>query len=698
MTAFLLRDFLPAIGRWGRGEIEALARLEFLPESMRAGFAFAVRNCAATGLALWIAFYLELDEPYWAGMAVWMVAQPTPGMAMSKAYYRIVGTIIGAFVGLILIAFFAQVPELFILALSLWVGLCTVGSNLLRNFRAYATVLAGYTAAIVSLGTYQSPDNVFYVATARACSTIIGIACAALITELFTKHEARGKVMVKLRQVIGAAGQRCSLAPTDPLEARLAVGKPLTANLIALDAEIEFAAAESAAFRIHADGARSLLAHLFGAYSAKRALDAHLLRTLDDPRDPQTEAVLKDAIQLIGTISSMMESGKGHLLSTEISALQGRLGSLDPESSGQELTRMVSSRFIIDRLHDMLGHLGMAILDWGRIQGGWRWQPSLRLNFHQDQRLAWIHGARATLALLAAGFFWVETAWSSGASMLILASVACSLFSAAPQPDKAGMAFLEGTLVASFAAFACNFYFLANVSGFPLMVLIYVAFLMPGAIAFMNPKVSLAGLAYCVNFLGTSRPLNLMNYDIVSFINNAVASVIALCFSVLAYQLFMPPDPPAARRYVVYRIRLGIERISQWTPIPKACDWQTRMFDRINRLHNPDNPSGSSTDEWFDGGLGAMNLGNEVLRLRHLLEEGQLSEPVAHMVRTTLKSFGELVEDPSSAELIVRSVRDALEQAEPEGNIEQKRAWVRTLGVLEEMDSFFVDHPGFLRP
>lgn len=697
VTGALLRKDLEAIARSIWREICILAKLEFIPEQSRGSVLFALRSCSATALALYMAFFLQLDQPYWAGMAIWMVTQPTPGMAISKSFYRIIGTLIGSAMGVVLIAFFAQTPELFILALALWIGACTVASNLLRNFRAYATVLAGYTAAIISLGTYTNPNNVFNIAMARGSATIIGILCAAVITSLFAPHETERKVMVRLREAIVAAARRFAIPAAASLREKIAVGKPLIDELIALDAEIEYAAAESASFRIHADGARSLLAHLFGAIAAKRSLDARLQRSRD-LKDRELASIHASVMTLLGGVAEMMVGSKRKDLEAQIENLRAELAKLAPEESGKETEQIVTSRFVNDRLEDLLRHLGRAVYDFERLQGGWKWQPSLSLNFHRDQRLAWINGARAVLAVMAAGIFWVESAWSSGAGLLIQVTVACSLFAAAPRPDKAAAAFLLGGVFAAGAAFICNFYFLTNISGFPLMALIYMVFLAPGAVIFLNPKISFIGLAYCVSFLAISRPLNPMDYDIVSFLNNVIATLGGIGFGVMAYKLFLPPDPRAARRYVIYRIRLGLQRISHWNPITKPCDWQTRMFDRINRLHDPENPSGTTTDEWFDGGLSSVNLGNEVIRLRLLLAENVLSARVACMARSILTAFEELVTNPYPAELIVRTTKDALQQTQPEGDKEKRRAWYRVLGMIEEMDAFFSEHPRFLTP
>src|SRR5262252_10058551 len=101
---------------------------DWFPVAWRQPMAFAVRTWLTSVLALFIAFFLQLDEPFWAGLAVWIVAQRIPGMTLSKSFHRILGTVIGTTMGVVLIALFSQTPELFILALALWIGACTVVS------------------------------------------------------------------------------------------------------------------------------------------------------------------------------------------------------------------------------------------------------------------------------------------------------------------------------------------------------------------------------------------------------------------------------------------------------------------------------------------------------------------------------------------------------------------------------------------
>ena len=696
-AAPVLRDGLLRAGRLLVGEFVGLFQLDFLPEKWRAPLAFGLRAWLACVIAFFIAFSLQLDQPYWTGAVVWIVAQSTPGQALSKSYYRIIGTVVGAIVGLVMVALFAQTPEVFVFALALWTGACTVVGNLLRNFRSYGTMLAGFTAAIVTLGSYDNPDGAFDVAVARASCTIIGIACATAVTLIFVKAEARELVLRRLSLVIGNAARRASMPATVTVEERMASGRPLVAELIDLDTQIEFAAAESAEFRIHADGARSLLAHLFGLHAAKRAMEAHIQR-VGIPAMPELTAVYEMALRLLAEGPARIAEKKEDAWEKEIESLRLQVLKLCPEASPLEKETIIAARFVIDRLDDILRHLGRALHDWKAIHGRAIWNPSMRLDFHRDQRMACINGFRAFLAVIAAGAFWIASSWSSGAMMLTLVSVVCSLFSATPYPSKRVVSFFCGTALSGVMAYICDYYFFQNVTGFPMFALILGLFMIPGGILSLNPNTAPMGLSYCVFFLANARVYNLMDYDVSLLLNNIVATIFGVIFGGMFFLLLWPADPQAARRYVVRRIRRGLQQISQFTPVVDTDLWQTRMFDRINRLSDPTNPSSVKTDEWFDGGLAALNLGNEVLRLRNLEVQGKMSTMVTEQVRNVMHAFKHLLSNPAEAQEAIRRAVLKLDSIPLAQDTEHRLAGFRARGALAEMEAFFVENPRFLTP
>ncbi|HCE7990981.1 TPA: FUSC family protein, partial [Pseudomonas aeruginosa] len=80
---------------------------------------FAIKTLLAGGLALWCAFRFDLEQPQWALMTVLIVSQPLSGMVVAKGLFRLLGTLVGTAMSVLMIALFAQAPWLFLLAISL---------------------------------------------------------------------------------------------------------------------------------------------------------------------------------------------------------------------------------------------------------------------------------------------------------------------------------------------------------------------------------------------------------------------------------------------------------------------------------------------------------------------------------------------------------------------------------------------------
>jgi uncharacterized membrane protein YccC len=145
---------------------------------------FGLRLWASVCLALYVAFWLELDNPFWAGTSAAIVCQPQLGASLRKPWFRMIGTIVGAVMIVVLNACFPQDRVAFLTLLALWFAVCAFAATLMRNFASYSAALAGYTAAIIAadtLGATGGPDGqVFMLAVARASEICIGIVCAGI--------------------------------------------------------------------------------------------------------------------------------------------------------------------------------------------------------------------------------------------------------------------------------------------------------------------------------------------------------------------------------------------------------------------------------------------------------------------------------------------------------------------------------------
>jgi uncharacterized membrane protein YccC len=678
----------------------ALAIKDWVPEPLltpqvRGMIGFTLRNWLASMLALYIAFALQLESPVWSWLTVWIVAQPTPGMVLSKSLYRVIGTIAGAFMGVILIALFSQAPDLFVLALALMVGGCTVASNILTNFRAYATVLAGYTAGIVASDAINAPDQVFFIAMARASAILVGIACGVIVNSLFAPHRAEGVTRGKLSELLKEAAHRAVLPWQTPIEERLVIGKKLIDDAIALDTLIEFAAAESGIFRLQANNARSLVSHVLGLVSARRSLDAHLKRC-GWPKHDALQIFHGVVIDLLNDLPAQLDRGKIDEQITAIADVRRQLALLNPEEV-VDTDDLVSARLVIDRIDDLLEHLGRALVNWRDIcEERWHRTPTRTLNFHRDVRLAWINGLRAFVAIGITGAFWIGTAWPHGPGALVFVCVMLSLFSSFPRPDLVSWTFFLASTPGVIVALICKYLVLAPGAGFDYLMVATAIFIIPMGLIMANPSTTFVAVAFSFVFLNLVGPANPQVYDLADSLNTAIALEFGVLAGVASYVLIYPPNPVAARRYVTYRIRRGLDLLASLQPIPHFSHWETRMYDRVNRLHDPKNPSGVHTDEWFEAGLGALTLGNEILRLRHWLAEEKLPPSVKTALESVIGPLKAFTSAPDPAYAALKLGRDQIAQLDPGPHDPDRRAWARVLGALEEMDVYLAVHPRLL--
>ena len=143
---------------------------------------FALKTFAASMLALVIALAIDLPRPYWAMATVYITSQPLAGATSSKAFFRVIGTLIGATVTVAMVPNLVNAPELLCLAIALWVGLCLYLSLLDGTPRSYVFMLGGYTVALIGFPSVAEPGSIFDIALARVEEISLGIICASLVS------------------------------------------------------------------------------------------------------------------------------------------------------------------------------------------------------------------------------------------------------------------------------------------------------------------------------------------------------------------------------------------------------------------------------------------------------------------------------------------------------------------------------------
>src|SRR5260370_36463367 len=108
---------------------------------------FGLRLWASVTLALYVAFWLELDNPFWAGTSAAIIFLPQLGASLRKGWFRMIGTLVGAGMSVMLVVCFPQDRILFLGALALWGAASSFVPPFLPNSASYSAILARSTVA-----------------------------------------------------------------------------------------------------------------------------------------------------------------------------------------------------------------------------------------------------------------------------------------------------------------------------------------------------------------------------------------------------------------------------------------------------------------------------------------------------------------------------------------------------------------------
>lgn len=205
---------------------------------------YALRNTLAMCLALTFAYYLNLDEPYWAMTSAAVVSFPTVGGVISKSLGRIAGSLLGATAALILAGHTLNEPWLFLLSMAAWIGFCTWACAYFSNNVAYAFQLAGYTAAIIAFPMVNIVEitQLWDIAQARVCEVIVGILCGGMMMMILPSTSDGTALLTALKKMHSRLLEHASLLwqpdTTDAIRAAHegVIGQILTMNLLRIQA------------------------------------------------------------------------------------------------------------------------------------------------------------------------------------------------------------------------------------------------------------------------------------------------------------------------------------------------------------------------------------------------------------------------------------------------------------------------------
>jgi uncharacterized membrane protein YccC len=143
---------------------------------------FSIKTFIAALLALYVSLKMELPRPYWSMAAVYVVSSPFVGPTTSKSLYRVLGTMMGGAVAILLVPPLVESPYLLCLAMAVWSGIMVYFGASDRTARSYVFLLASYTTPLLTFPAIFQPTDIFDIAVARTEEIIIGIVIASIMS------------------------------------------------------------------------------------------------------------------------------------------------------------------------------------------------------------------------------------------------------------------------------------------------------------------------------------------------------------------------------------------------------------------------------------------------------------------------------------------------------------------------------------
>lgn len=595
---------------------------------------YSVKSFTAAMLAYYIALSINLEQPSWAIITVYIVSQTSVGASLSRSLYRLTGTAVGAGTTVLIVPTFVNSPILCSVILTGWITFCLYLSLLERTPRAYGFVLAGYTASLIGFPTVTDPGTIFDVAMIRVQEIVIGVFCAAIIHSYVLPVRISGQFNRKLSQALLASKQRIANTLNAKSEDKFS---PLNIAL-----ELQFLQGMSHHvpydFSLSVPG-KNMRKRLHDSLARLEIVNCELRDRLSlikvIPLDiqvlvnnaqiwlsyPDEEKFKKEGQALINIGEEMLQAYISHK-----STLENALH----VSFIQYLTEAV---FLIQQcyhLFDSINYTKQAPeeLEKKIVRG---------YVFHRDLLTAARTALGAFIIILSGCMVWIFSAWPEGATAVSILGVCCTLFGSFDTPAPHIVKYILGSLWGVIISLTYSFAILPQVSNFITLVSVLApVYLLAGALqakpatTFMAMGITLTLPVLCE--LGAHY-----KGDFAAAINTSVALFSATGFAVFSMSFLQTVQADAAIKRMFkmcqHDINPGVKNV--WDV--DEARWLNLMIDRIAMTLPRLSRSKESPKHVLNRLLYFLRLGIYVRQLRrcNLIEDKDINDILHCLIHTT---------------------------------------------------------------
>ncbi|WP_082519991.1 FUSC family protein [Rhizobium sp. Root1220] len=646
-------------------------------------FLFSARTAGAAILALAIAYRLELKDPQWATLTVYLLAQPTVGAALSKGTWRAIGTVGGGAIGLAIAGMFSQAPHMLVAATVFVVGVSFYVGARLRNFVSYGVLLGGYTALLIAYEGSSDPLQAWSIAVDRIGAILIGIGCGTaasmLIFPRYAGDALRESLASTFRDLAGYTAIALRLSAPPEVFARMR--QQMVAKVVSFDALRSSALFEAPEMRASAKRLRRILREFLVVLSVARGLFVRLDAFEGDGaaavRDRLVPALEAIAVRIEQVAANPLMWRNPGTLRSELRAMQRALdeeaAELEKMAGKAPFDALANGILILERVAHLLRSLAtIAAAESAGADNRDTRSPSAARHRPdpEGRREALLIAIRAAFAMLMLSIMWMASGWNEG--FTAVSGGAIMLFFAVNQdnPQAAARTYLVWTGCGILLSYLAMIFVLPRIEGFGTLAIVLLLLLLPAGLMIGTPNRSLAGIAFggfAISYLSTG---NVFTPDEIGFVSSAIAILLGMvvCLAVIVAL----PVTSKARREQSWRRTIGgvLPAVARGMLLPR------RGADEIGNMLAALLPrlalDRQSEEEFLRGMLGAASSTAELGRLVDLKSQTDMPRDVARAIESFLSRFATALERFATERNADRQVRFA----EAEALVTEMLAWI----------------------
>ncbi|MET3723581.1 FUSC family protein [Sphingomonas trueperi] len=557
-------------------------------------YVFSAKAALAVAVALAIGFSQNLENPYWSALTVYvLIGQPEAGAIRSKAIFRLLGTLAGGVIAILLAILFASHVGALLIASILAILVTFYPKTLDRTPTNYTWFVAPLTIAVLAIAQAPLPGTIFMMAMNRMLEICLAILVVGLIDSVLLPRSAMPGFshLIIDWHVRASTWAAAALSPdacqtTDARAARR-LGFHKFAGLLTLLAaagiQLPYDIVPVPPRRRDMRLLRLLVSHVVVHLAASNLWVEAARRTSNGlaafelhpkaVRDWMLEGPALNNGAILGHAAQGLE------LSDRL------LASSRENMGGTDFGRLLQATALL-RLSELVRHYSRLEQSVFAVITGTRPDPELR----RAARAAWpawstdyVLGLADTLPLAFALFLcsalWYFTAWTAAIFAMVFVCITLGFVLGTPDALRSTRGILLWVTIANALTLLYQFAILPRVTDFPLLLIVLAAAMIPfGLLAAMSP----AGVLILANAFASLGLQNAYAADFGATLELALGSMAGCMISYGALHLFQFDRARFQARRLARALRNDVVDVARRHRLPTTDRFVSLSVDRMS--------------------------------------------------------------------------------------------------------------------